>query len=282
MPAPDEPRRRPRAASSAVAPSSRAWVRAAVSTVATSASSATPASTACTSAPNRVPDGRPSSNRPPTTSHGDVRQSRPIRQLPLTRRPLGGRRDLQRGLAGRGNRRCARPSPTFGRPRASRRRRHARRPCRSGSRAARPSARAGRARGPRGPTRRRCRARSVLVANRCRPGCTVSARAGSPLGRSSTLSRLNGGHAAPALGVATPVDARVDGLVQRAYPPVGERRVADDGHDQQVARARGGDVGQAMPLVTIALDFERLVIEQIGGRPSRQPHGAQSRATASR
>ena len=65
-------------------------------------------------------------------------------------------------------------------------------------------------------------------------------------------------------------------LALRVRPVVGVRRITDRRHHQQIACARSRHVGQPHTLLAIALDFLRLVIEQIERRPAGEPEGAQA------
>src|SRR5262249_56660054 len=63
---------------------------------------------------------------------------------------------------------------------------------------------------------------------------------------------------------------RVKRAVQRIEPAAAPWLISDGRNDKQVARARGRHIRQAHTLRSIALDFERLCLEQIERRPSSE------------
>jgi len=77
-------------------------------------------------------------------------------------------------------------------------------------------------------------------------------------------------------GVAAGIGGGIEGRVERCHPALGRIGiVAHGGNDEQVARARGGHVGQAHAFGLIAPDLEVLVREQIEWRPSGDSERAQ-------
>ena len=68
----------------------------------------------------------------------------------------------------------------------------------------------------------------------------------------------------------------IDGRCQRVEPAAVVRAVADHRDDQQVARARRRDVGQALGLGPVARRFFRVVQQQIARRPAADLQRAQA------
>ena len=215
----------------------------------------------------------------------------PHHRVPGARRTAGGR---QRGA--RSRRRCGPPGGD--RPR-TRRGRHARgggapgggpprpggRPVRRGCRRRRRSARGrnagagsvGRAggRGPAGNGKRHHGGPAPVLVEPVRArrdGVGARGVAVRPLEHAVAAEpRAGGGRA----GVAALGRRGIDGGVERIEPSPLVRPVADGRHHQQVAGARGGDVGEPDALLAVPLHLLGLVVEEVEGRPAGEPQRAQ-------
>ena len=87
---------------------------------------------------------------------------------------------------------------------------------------------------------------------------------------------LNAGHFGPRAGVRRASNGGYSAPFSGDEPAALPRFVAERRHDEQVARACGGDVGQADAFGLIARHFLGLVLVQLVRRPAADPHRAQA------
>ena len=104
----------------------------------------------------------------------------------------------------------------------------------------------------------------------------VDRRSASSAGRSSTRVAAERRAARRRRATAPAPPARVERAVQQLDPAGVEALVADRRHDQQIAGARRGDVGDAQPFGLVALRLVRLVLAQLGRRPAGEAQRAQA------